>query len=113
MDLSILRGFLHEDLIIPTREELVTEQKADSKLKQLRNLIEFKQPLSADELARCSDRVKSFAQLFDKIFIWKQVMVIRQLDDPKRELTIVVNRRLEHIFDTITKNLDALIKLQK
>ncbi len=99
VDLPISReGLLPEDFIIPTREELAAEQKADTELRQLRDWLESKQPPSADELAGFSGRMKSLAQLFDQISIREDVLVIRRHDDPERELTLVPNTRVEHII---------------
>ncbi len=99
VDLPISReGLLPEDFIIPTREELAAEQKADTELRQLRDWLESKQPPSADELAGFSGRMKSLVQLLDQISIREDVLVIRRHDDPERELTLVPNTRVEHII---------------
>ena len=99
MDYPISReGLLPEDFIVPTREELAAEQKADTELRQLRDWIDSKQPPSADELAGFSGRMKSLAQLIDQISIREDVLVIRRNDDPERELMLVPNTRVEHII---------------
>ena len=99
VDLPISReGLLPKDFIIPTREELAAEQKADTELRQLRDWIESKQPPSAEGLAGFSGRIKSLAQIFDQISVREDVLVIRRHDDPERELTIVPNTRVEHII---------------
>ena len=99
VDIPILReGLVPEDFSIPTREELATEQAADTELNQLRKWIESKQCPSADKLAGLSSRMKSLAQLFDQISIRKGVLVIRRHDDPERELIIVPSTQVEHII---------------
>ena len=91
------KGLVPEEFSIPTREELATEQEADTELNQLRNWIESKQCPLADELAGLSSRMKSLAQLFDQMSI-RAVFVIRRHDDPERELTIVSSTQVEHII---------------
>ena len=99
VDLPISReGLEPEDFTIPSREEFVTEQKADAELKQLRQWLEVNQCPSADELAALSGRMKALAQLFEQISIQDGLLVIKREDDPERELTLVPSAKVEHII---------------
>ena len=67
-------------------------------MRQLREWIDSKQTPSADELAPLSNRMKILAQLIDQVSTREEVLVIKRLDDPERELTLVPSAKVEHII---------------
>ena len=99
VDLPISRENLKaDDFTIPTKEEFADEQKADAELRQLREWINTKQVPSADELAPLSNRMKALAQLIDQVGTREEVLVIKRLDDPERELILVPSAMAERII---------------
>ena len=99
IDLSISRdGLTADDFATPTRKEFEQEQTTDTELRLLREWIEQKRCLSADDLATLSGRMKSFAQLLDQISLRESVLIVKRSDDPERELILVISSLSERII---------------
>jgi hypothetical protein len=99
VDLPISRENLKaQDFVIPMREEFAVEQKSDLELRRLPEWFDAKQRPSADELAPLSSRMKTLAQTLDQVSVREELLIIKRLEQPERNLTIVPSARVEHII---------------
>lgn len=91
-------NWLRNNFTVPTREELERKQAKDTELKLLREWIEQKQCLSANNLVPLIARILSLAQLFDQILLHESVLVVNRLYDHERVMIDVVSTFTECVI---------------
>ena len=102
IDLPISReGATVEELAIPSADEFVDAQLRDPDLIHLRKWVIEQKFSTSEEIAGLGAKAKELAQISDQIRLCKNILVLKRIEDPERELILVpagLEQRIIRIF---------------
>ena len=78
-----------EELAIPSAEEFADAQLQDPDLITLRKWVKEQKFQTSEEIAGIGARTKELAQISDQTQLRENILVLKRVEDPERELIIV------------------------